>query len=77
MGKKIILSNINVHKEQIFNRAEYFSKNDFEQLANILKKNWLKYDQNTEKKKIMSNYKFVKKRVISYANEYQKIILSN
>jgi hypothetical protein len=77
MGKKIILSNINVHKEQIFNRAEYFSKNDFEQLASILKKNWLKYDQNTEKKKNMSNYKFVKKRVISYANEYQKIILSN
>jgi hypothetical protein len=77
MGKKIILSNINVHKEQIFNRAEYFSKNDFEQLASILEKNWLKYDQNTEKKMIMSNYKFIKNRVISYANEYQKIILSN
>lgn len=77
MGKKIILSNINVHKEQIFNRAEYFNKNDFKQLASILRKNWIKYDQNAEKKKIMSNYKFIKNRVISYANEYQKIILSN
>jgi hypothetical protein len=77
MGKKIILSNIDVHKEQIFNRAEYFSKNNFKQLSKILKKNWLKHNQSTEKKKIIYSYKFVENRVKNYALQYQKIILGN
>ena len=40
LGKNIILSNLNVHKEQNPPNAIYFSALDYKQLAEILKEKW-------------------------------------
>lgn len=77
MGKKIILSNINVHKEQDPKRAEFFDKNNYHELANIMQKLWFRYDQGYEKKIIKKSYKILKKRLKGYALDYQRIILNN
>ena len=49
MGKKIILSNIGIHKEQNPLRGKYFSTNNFIQLSNLLLQTLNKYDHNLEK----------------------------
>lgn len=77
MGKKIILSNINVHKEQDPKRGEFFDKNNYHELANIMQKFWFRYDHGYEKKIIKKSYKILKKRLKGYALDYQRIILNN
>ena len=75
MGKKVILSNILVHKEQNPNRAKFFQVNNHIELSNILKKEFLKFNKSYEKKIIKNNYKKLEKRLINFAENYQKIIL--
>lgn len=65
VGKNMILSNIEVHKEQYPN-ATFFSKDDFNELANVLKNYLLK---NTEKK-IAS----LEERTQQFAQTYHNII---
>jgi len=77
MGKKIILSNIAVHKEQDPQRAEFFNKNNHQELAKIIKKIWFSYDRAYEKNIIKKSYKILKQRLTKYALDYQKIILNN
>ena len=77
MGKKIILSNIAVHKEQDPKRAEFFDKNNHHELARIIKKIWFRYDHEHEQKIIKKSYKILKKRLKIYALDYQRIILNN
>jgi hypothetical protein len=75
MGKKIVLSNINVHKEQNPKRGIYFSPNNFNKLSSIMIKTWKNFNLNEENKFINIAYKNLNKRLIKYAEEYQKIIL--
>ncbi len=77
MGKKIILSNIAVHKEQDPKRAEFFDKNNHHELARIIKKIWFRYDHEHEQKIIKKSYKILKKRLKKYALDYQRIIINN
>ena len=77
MGKKIILSNIGVHKEQNPARAEFFHPNNYIELAKILNKVWFAHNKICEKNMINMGYKNIEQRLIKYAFSYQKIILKN
>ena len=75
MGKKIVLSNINVHKEQNPKRGIYFNPNNFNKLSSIMIKTWKNFNVRNENKFINAAYKNLNKRLTKYAEEYQKIIL--
>jgi hypothetical protein len=77
MGKKIILSNIGVHKEQNPYRGIYFNKNNFNKLSSILIQVWKNYNKKKEKKFINNAYKLQKKRLLQYAIQFEKIILGH
>lgn len=71
LGKNIILSNINTHLEQSPEHSFYFNPDDPDELANILSTLWaegsvLSYS-NTDGKNL-------KKRIIDFASNYQKIV---
>ena len=74
MGKKIILSNINVHKEQKPNDAIYFDPNNYKELSKILINNYSLKKINKDGK----YYKDIKKKndndMNIYCNDYLKII---
>jgi len=74
INKKIILSDIPVHKEQNPNNGIFFNPNDFKKLALILNEQLNNADtfQNNEKEIIENN----EKKVIEYAKNYQDIILN-
>jgi len=74
IGKKVILSNIAVHKEQAASCAEYFDPKDPEELAGILSTNWnnpQQEDLNSDEIKT----KHLQERVVAYGSTYQNIIL--
>lgn len=75
MNKRIILSNINVHKEQNPQNAFYFETNNYKQLAKMIEKVWFK----RKKKNLNLNLlcKKNKMKLKDYAFRYQKIILNN
>ena len=77
MGKKIILSNIKVHKEQKPKRAQYFNQDDFIHLSKILQGCWHSYNKIRELKIIKRSYGSIKNRLLKYALDYQKIILNS
>jgi len=77
MGKKILLSDISVHKEQNPKRAEFFSQNNYEELAYKIKKIWFGYNYKYEKILINRSYKALENKLSKYASDYQKIILNN
>ena len=74
MGKKVILSNINIHKEQKPRNANYFDPNNYKQLSKILINNYsykntdINYYKNAQKKNI-DDMKI-------YCNNYLKIVKS-
>ncbi len=75
MGKKIILSNINVHREQNPKRGIYFNPNNYNKLTSIMINIWKNYNKRVENKFNKIAYKNLKPRLIKYARNYQKIIL--
>ena len=74
-GKKIILSNINVHREQNPKRGIYFNPNNYNKLTSIMIDVWKNYNKKDENKFNKIAYKNLKPRLIAYARNYQKIIL--
>ena len=50
LGKKVILSNINIHKEQNPDRGIYFNEDDNKKLADILMNEYKKFSSSKEKK---------------------------
>lgn len=76
LGKNIILSNLNVHKEQNPPEGVYFDPRNPNQLAEILKEKWLngKSQPDYELEKIAKLQ--LEKRIIEFGKEYQKIILN-
>ena len=75
MGKKIILSNINVHREQNPKRGIYFNPNNYNKLTSIMINIWKNYNKRDENKFNKIAYKNLKPRLLKYARNYQKIIL--
>ena len=69
LGKKVILSNIPVHKEQNQKNFNFFNPNDHKKLANLLKSNSKKNDKKVDLKKI-------KKKQINLRNDYIKNLQS-
>ena len=60
--EKVILSNIQVHKEQNPERAKYFNANNSLELSKILIKEWLVFNKNLEKRKTKASYRKLKKK---------------
>ena len=75
MGKKIILSNINVHREQNPKRGIYFDPNNYNKLTSIMINVWKNYNKRVENKFNKIAYKNLKPRLLKYARNYQEIIL--
>tara|TARA_B100000795_G_scaffold136059_1_gene101636 strand:+ start:2526 stop:3695 length:1170 start_codon:yes stop_codon:yes gene_type:complete len=75
-GKRILLSNIDVHKEQKPYRGIYFKKNDYKDLAlKLMKISSKKIDKNKEKKSILTAYAESIEKRREYAEIYQKFIV--
>lgn len=75
LGKNIILSNINVHKEQNPLAAIYFNPNNPVELADILQEKWLsgKSGPDVELEKIAKEQLEI--RIIEFGKSYQNIVL--
>ena len=69
LKKKIILSDIPVHREQALTNAIFFEKNNHKQLAKIIM--GLKYKKNINLKKIKNDYEISRK---NFAKNYFDII---
>jgi hypothetical protein len=76
MGKKLIISNIDVHKEQNPKHRDYFDPNNEKQLAKILIKNFKHFNRKNDLKSITEAYNCLDLRLGKYANEYQKNVLT-
>lgn len=74
MGKKIILSNIDIHKEQNPLRGKYFSPDNFIQLSNLLLQTLNKYNHNLEKKHIKYAFSKSEKNFYKYYKNYVELI---
>ena len=74
-GKKILLSDLDVHKEQKPHRGIYFKKNDYKSLSSkLMKISSQKIDKNQEKKFMLKAFnESIEKRKI-YAESYRKFI---
>jgi len=72
MNKNIILSNINIHKEQKPRNAFYFNPNNYKQLSKIMIKNYKFKDIKTNKYKNAQNKNTIDMKI--YCNDYLKII---
>ena len=75
MGKKVILSNIEVHKEQNPTHRHYFNPNNHKQLTKILVKTLENYNRKQDIKFISGAYNCINLRLKKYASEYQKHIV--
>lgn len=75
LGKKILLSDIDVHVEQAPCRASYFNPHDASALANLIKKSLEDFDPEEEKvcREEARNGSAVRQQ--SVASNYQKIIM--
>lgn len=74
IGKQVILSNINVHKEQNPKRGIYFNPNNFLKLSSIILETWNNYNSNKEKKFVNIAYKQNTYDLHKYYVDYLKII---
>ena len=77
MGKKVVLSNINIHKEQNPSKGYYFNPGNYKELAKKLIKVCRKHNKKNDLKSITYAYKILNKRLEKYAFDYQKNVLKN
>ena len=75
IGKKVILSNIKVHKEQIGKEFYYFNPNSYQQLSNILLKHSKKHKKIQNFEKFVKNYQNYQKKQKMFIKKYEKIII--
>lgn len=75
IGKNIILSDLDVHKEQDPPSAIYFNPYDAEDLAQILKNNWLELSGGPDYKLENTAKANLNERIINFAKQYEKIIM--
>ena len=75
LGKQMLLSKINIHKEQAAPRSLYFNKEQSFELAKLMKKTWLNY---SSKKNSFFYNKAVKQNklnLIKYYKNWEKVAL--
>ena len=75
LGKNIILSNINVHKEQNPPRGVYFNPYNANELADILKDKWLKGKSGPDFDLEELAQSQLEKRIIEFGKTYRQIVL--
>ena len=74
MGKQIILSNIDIHKEHNPARGIYFNPDNFLELSSIMIKTWNNHSYINDRKFINKGYKKNKDSLLKYYKSYQKIV---
>ena len=74
LGKKIILSDINIHREQSPPRSSFFSSMDYKKLSNLMKNNWENYNISLEQKNIKKAIYNNKNNLKKYYLEWYKIV---
>ena len=75
MGKKIILSNIAVHREQNPQRGVYFPPDNAEELAALIFHHNLEYDATLEEKCFIDAAELTKERFFQFGTLYEDIAL--
>tara|TARA_B100000795_G_scaffold267969_1_gene253931 strand:- start:1330 stop:2514 length:1185 start_codon:yes stop_codon:yes gene_type:complete len=74
IGKQVILSNIDIHKEQKPRRGLYFNPNNFLKLSSIMLKTWNNYNSSKERRFINIAYKQNIQDLHKYYIDYLKIV---
>jgi glycosyltransferase involved in cell wall biosynthesis len=74
VGKKIILSRINVHVEQVPARGEYFDPDDADTLAAIMEKVWVSDDGLSSADAERIALENLHQRTVAYGNAYLDIL---
>jgi len=75
LGKKIILSDISVHKEQAPERGIYFNPDDAETLANFMLTALKEYDPVIEEKAGFKASEDLPGRILEFGRTYENIII--
>lgn len=75
MGKAMILSDINVHREQAPPNSEYFAPNNPKQLAEIMYKLWSNSDGSPDLDMERQARQLLPERIKEYGEKYQRIVL--
>ena len=76
MGKKIILSDIGIHREQNTPRTVFFNPNDYKKLASIIFNTYIKHNINIEKRYSQKVNDKNTYNLCKYFHNYEKIIKS-
>jgi hypothetical protein len=74
MGKQVILSDINIHKEQYSPRTNFFNPDHYKDLAIIIFNKWNKFKIKDEIKNRNITIKKNKNNLFEYYKNYEKII---
>jgi len=74
LGKQIILSNIDIHKEHNPARGIYFDPDNFLELSSIMIKTWNNHRYINDRKFTNKAYKKSKDHLLKYYKNYQKIV---
>jgi hypothetical protein len=74
MGKQVILSDINIHKEQYSPRTNFFNPDHYKDLAIIIFNKWNKFKIKDEIKNRNITIKKNKNNLFEYFKNYEKII---
>ena len=74
LGKKILLSDIKIHREQSPPRSSFFSSMDYKKLSNLMKNNWENYNISLEQKNIKKAIYNNKNNLKKYYLEWYKIV---
>jgi glycosyltransferase involved in cell wall biosynthesis len=75
LGKNIILSNLDVHKEQNPPKSLYFNPNNANELAQILLEKWNSNDNGPDYELEELARKLLPERMLSFGKKYKNIIL--
>jgi glycosyltransferase involved in cell wall biosynthesis len=76
IGKRIILSDISVHREQNPDGGIFFNPNNSTELANILQEIWINPNEEKDHQLLSSAQKTLALRRNNFANEYEQIVSS-
>ena len=74
IGKQVILSNIDIHKEQNPIRGKYFNPDSYSKLSSLMSNSWNSYSRTNEKRFIDNAYKKNERDLHKYYNDYLKIL---
>jgi len=75
LGKRIILSDIPVHREQAPAGGEFFAPESAQELAELMWRLWTGHDPVTDKRLAVQAHEALPQRRIAFAEKYQDIVL--